>query len=227
MPSIFISRTLSPESDFFRLMQAAGWQVWGQSLVNISPLPFGVVPPCDWVFFSSQNGVRYFFEQAERVAGWSPERRQSVRWAALGAATAHRLRQEVGQVHFVGTGEPLSTAAAFAEGGRGSVVLFAAAQQSEGSLMEALRAYVTCLHLPVYANSPLPEVPAIFDDVLAFSSPMNAQAYLTRHALLPAQRVVAIGSTTAAALARLGIRVDAVAAQPTEAALAEAVLKLW
>ncbi|HMX41914.1 MAG TPA: uroporphyrinogen-III synthase [Saprospiraceae bacterium] len=224
MPSAFISRTLSPDSDFRRRLEAVGWQVSGQSLVEISPLPFGTVPPCDWIFFSSQNGVQHFFEQAERAEGWTFQRRRHTRWAALGPATARRLQQAVDRVHFIGTGEPLSTAAAFAEGGGSGVVLLAAAQQTEGSLLEALRAHTHCLHLPVYDNRPLPEVAARPDDVLVFSSPMNAGAYFAHHALLPGQQVVSIGPSTAAALARLGIGPGHMAAQPTEAGMAEAAL---
>ena len=105
MPTAFITRHLAPDSDFRSILAAQGWQVAGQSLVLLTPLPFGSVPPCDWIFFSSQNAVRYFFEQAALLPDWTEERASAVRWAAIGPATARAMLPYVKLVHFVGSGE--------------------------------------------------------------------------------------------------------------------------
>jgi uroporphyrinogen-III synthase len=60
--------------------------------------------------------------------------------------------------------------------------------------------------------------------VLVFTSPLNATAYFARHAPQPGQHTVAIGQPTAAALEACGLARVAVAAAPTEAELARAVL---
>jgi len=54
-----------------------------------------------------------------------------------------------------------------------------------------------------------------------FTSPLNAQAYFARYALLEGQKVVAIGRTTAQAIADLGISNVITAPTPTEEVLAE------
>ncbi|MCW5924880.1 MAG: hypothetical protein KIS77_21350, partial [Saprospiraceae bacterium] len=59
----FITRALSASSEFKKQLEAAGWQVEGRSLVALSPLPFEEAPASEWVFFSSQNAVRFFFQQ--------------------------------------------------------------------------------------------------------------------------------------------------------------------
>ena len=83
-----------------------------------------------------------------------------------------------------------------------------------------------CIHFPIYDNRPLAAPPYSDAEVLVFTSPMNAQAYFSKHILAEKQRVVAIGQTTAGALRELGIATVEVAASPDERGLAEAVLRL-
>jgi uroporphyrinogen-III synthase len=54
---------------------------------------------------------------------------------------------------------------------------------------------------------------------------MNAQAYFSHHARLPGQKIVAIGATTAEALARLGFSDVLIAAEPNERSLAKSTIK--
>lgn len=58
--TVFISRPLTATSAFRRLLTAQGWPVTGRSLVTLTALPFAAVPEADWIFFSSQNAVRFF-----------------------------------------------------------------------------------------------------------------------------------------------------------------------
>ena len=83
-----------------------------------------------------------------------------------------------------------------------------------------------CIHFEIYNNQPIAEPPFSAADVLVFTSPMNAQAYFSKHILRKKQRVVAIGETTAGALRELGVSEIEIAAEPTERGLAEAVLRL-
>lgn len=228
MPTAFITRDLAPDSDFRRILTERGWQVWGQSLVTLTPLPFGSVPLCDWIFFSSQNAVRWFFEQAAQLPDWSAARAEAIRWAAIGEATERVLMKYVERVDFVGTGEPHETARRFAlpsptGGAGGGVVLLPAALHSEKTLFTALSLDFQCVQLPVYDNRPAPDPPMCTDDVLVFTSPMNVRAYFGRHVLQEKQRVVAIGSTTAAALKSYGALNPTIAQSTTESSLAEAV----
>lgn len=249
----FITRDLTGDSPFETLLAARGWQVEGRSLVELSPLPFREVPPADWIFFSSKNAVRFFFEaltsggdsKSPPVSARpdSPDDSRSpgeylrVKWAALGPATAQVLAEYVGKVDFVGTGEPVSTAAKFAppsgplpsgEGpGAGSHILFPAARHSRQSVMSLLAGHSTCVHFEIYDNRPVADPPHSQADVLVFTSPMNAQAYLAHHKTAENQRVVAIGETTAQALRELDIAEVYVSEEASEEGLARTVLGLW
>ncbi len=222
---VFISRELRPDSEFSSLLRAQGWTVDGQSLVVLEPLSFDAVPDCDWIFFASKNAVRFFFEQVKQQGIALPD----VRWAALGDATAEALHRYVETVDFTGTGAPDSTAKAFqlqVTAAPGLRVLFPAARHSMQSIAASLGNSIRAIHFEVYDNQPIAEPPERRDDVLVFTSPMNAQAYFSRHSLLPFQKVVAIGATTAEALRQLGIAGVVTAAAASERGLAEAVKEL-
>ncbi len=216
----FISRDLSDTSEFRLLLSGQGWQVTGHSLVELSALPFHTLPIVDWVFFSSKNAVRFFFQQVEKEGLVLP----TLQWAALGEATAKALTGYVQTMQFTGTGDPVSTAAAFGEVAGGRVVLFPGARHSQQSVQRLLAATVRGIHLEVYDNRPVDAPALCTDSVLVFTSPMNAEAYFSRHALKTGQRVVAIGATTAATLQALGMPAVITANEPTETALAKAVL---
>lgn len=223
----FISRPLMPDSDFRSVLRAAGWGVFGQSFVVLSPLSFEAIPPAEWLFFSSQNAVRFFFKNLETQKIILPD----VQWAALGPSTGRMLESFTGQVDFVGTGEPRSTAQLFRRHfdrlklAPGSVV-FPAARRARQSVMSLLGLDFDCTHFDIYDNQPLLNPAQRNEEVLAFTSPMNAEAYFSQHVLLPTQRVIAIGGTTDRALQQLGIVETTIAAEPSERGLAEAVLSL-
>lgn len=225
----FITRDLAPDSDFRQILTEQGWSVAGQSLVTLTPLPFGVLPMADWLFFTSRNAVRFFFEHLHT----SHTSLFSFRWAALGESTAKALKERGVQVDFVGTGDPATTAAAFRpafsslEKGTPGTILFPSARHSQQSLFTLLSSDFQCTRLEVYDNLPISDPPAQAADALVFTSPLNAEAYFTKNPLHKKQRVFAIGHTTAAALSLLGISKVTVAEEATEKGLAAAVLGVF
>ncbi len=222
----FLSRALLPDSAFRSVLRANGWGVFGQSFVMLSAIPFSTIPKHDWLFFSSQNAVRFFFQNLEQQKLEIPE----THWAALGVSTARVLEDFTGRVDFIGTGEPKGTSQLFrrhcARSKEVGPIIFPAARRSRQSVMTLLNLDFHCTHFEIYDNQPVPNPPQRTESVLAFTSPMNADAYFSRHQLLPQQRVVAIGGTTDRTLQHLGIAEVTIAAEPTERGLAEAVLTL-
>ncbi|MDZ4681477.1 MAG: uroporphyrinogen-III synthase [Saprospiraceae bacterium] len=216
---IFISRPAPPESVFRRLLEPQGFEVEGRSLVAFSALPFVLPASFDWVFFYSSHGVRFFFEQLAKTGITLP---QTTHFGAIGPATARLLET----VHFVGDGTPEKTTEVFRTVAAGKRVLFPRAAHSRQSVQLLLGNTVEALDLVVYQNEPLREVVLSDAAALIFTSPLNAQAYFSKHRLLSGQKVFAIGQTTAQALSDLRIVPEAVAPQPSEEALAGLVLTL-
>lgn len=214
---VFISRRLSADSEFVRLLTPLGWEIEDRSLVELTPLDFGTPPQADWIFFSSGYGVRCFFKKT--TPGPS-------RCAALGPSTARILGQYVSHIHFIGNGDPQAVAETFGAVAAGQKVLFPAAKNSAQTLIRLLGNRIEAIPLPLYDNLPSPWAAPTDAQVLVFTSPMNAEAYFLKNTLRGNQAVVAIGATTARALAVLGIKEVVLASEASEPGLAEAVLRL-
>jgi uroporphyrinogen-III synthase len=217
---VFISRTLAADSVFRTHLTQAGFEVFGESLVRFSDVPFVVAPDADWIFFYSKTAVSFFFKNVD----FSFFKQKKI--AAIGAATAFFLKEKYGiAAEFIGTGEPTTTAAAFEKEAQGKKVLFPRAETSQQSVQLLLSDKIEVSDIVVYRNEMRRDFERVEADILVFTSPLNARAFVARQVdFLPHQTVVAIGTTTQKALLSLGFKNITLAQTPTEAALAEAVL---
>lgn len=241
--SVFITRQLTPDSPFLQRLSANGYTVEGASLIAFARIPFDAVPDSDWVFFYSARAVRYFFEglrQLPAFAEWRsgmPLRASAMqtgqphspqgpyrRVGSIGASTAQAISRYLPHLDFIGTGDPESTATAFAAYAQGQTVLFPSALTSQRAMQRRLQDVIASINLPVYRNIPRPDVAPRTESVLVFTSPMNVRAYAAAAPWLPEQRIIAIGRSTAAALRAAHCTAFVVASAPHEVALAEAVL---
>ena len=188
-----------------------------------------------WVAFASASAVDALMD-ALREAG-TTELLSSVRLAAVGPRTARAVE---GHGLKVAAESPGGTAESLAEVLRpalrpGDEVLLPAAEEGRRELEDALReqgALVTRVtayrsRTPALTEEDRARLDAAPPDVALFASPRTAESFLEeagRERLGPA-RLVAIGPTTAAALAHLGLTVAAVAERPTSEALVEATIR--
>ncbi|NUO00461.1 MAG: uroporphyrinogen-III synthase [Saprospiraceae bacterium] len=216
---VFISRVVMPESDIRQLLEPHGFEVEGRSLVAFEAVPFTLSGPFDWVFFYSKQGIQFFFDQVTKAGIVLPP---STRFAAIGPGTASLLKI----AHFTGDGVPETTAKAFGVVAAGKRVVFARAADSRQSVQALLADVVEVVDLVVYHNQPI-QAPVLSEAaILIFTSPLNAQAYFSTHGLLPGQKTLAIGQTTARALSEMNIAPIGIAAHPSENAIAELVLSM-
>lgn len=220
--SAFISRTLAEGSHFRSLLLEAGFDVFGQSLLEFEPIAFSSPSTTDWVFFYSARSVDFFFEglQLQRIspAAFS-------RFAALGKGTAKAFQKWSVEPAFTGSGKPEETAAAFERLASGKTVLFPRAEQSRQSVQRLLSNSVKVVDLVVYRNRIDPGIEVPFTDYAAITSPLNAKAYRLKRMGKEPSRIVAIGRTTARALEALDIPGFRVAGQSSEQAMAETILE--
>jgi uroporphyrinogen-III synthase len=217
----FISRMVDAGSVFSGILEDAGWRVEGKPLIRLYPLPISASPEVDWVFFTSRNGVAYFFSGLAEAGLSVPD----AKMAALGPAAANQLIAYGYYPTVVGTGEPLSAAEQLLRYASGARILLPGARRRAGKLPRMIARGATVMLLDVYDNKPVEDPVLIRSQVLVFTSPMNAGSYFSRHSLLAGQQVVAIGPTTAEALLQMGVECR-MASRPDEAGLAEAVLRV-
>ncbi len=201
-------------------LAAPDFSVRGESLVQFYPVPVGDFPPVDWIFFYSAMGVRYFFKQ------FSPAKTEGIRLAAMGQGTAEALEKTCRPADFTGKGEPEATAEGFLQVASGQRVLFPRAKDSKHSIRQILDSQIIAEDLVVYDNRPRSDFDLPDFDILVFTSPLNVKAYFSKKKLMYFQKVVAIGSTTAAALTAQGVTVVSVPDEPSEASLVKKILTL-
>jgi hydroxymethylbilane synthase len=219
MASVFISRAQHAKSPFTLLLQKAGYEVTGKSLIVFEPIIFDNVPQSDWIFFSSKNGVRYFFQQVSEI---SP----ATSLACIGTGTADALKAQGFSCTFVGTGAPESTASGFGKIAAGKKVLFPQARQSRKSIQSLLGNKVTAINLPVYDNKVRTGFQLPYCDVLTFTSPLNVEAYCQQYTFHADQQIVSIGETTAKALKKYTAQPVHIAPAPSERSMAKLIISL-
>lgn len=214
--SVFISRELEKDSIFKRLLEANGHKVEGQSLIETEAIEFTNVPEHDRIFFASKNGVEHFFAQyqGEKITNAD----------AVGQGTAKALAERGINVDFVGDGPDTSAIGkAYADEAGNDKVLFVAAAEGSRKVRSGLPEEQIA-ELLVYRTVAKEDVSPTAADVLVFTSPSNALAYL-KNDLRPQQRVIAIGTTTKETLNEKGITASMPWASH-ELALADAVMSL-
>lgn len=195
--TIFISRTLEPDSPLLNWANSTGNEVINQSFLTFKPVPFTSPTDADWWFFYSPRAVEFALLTVTPL----PE----TRLAAMGQGTADKLLKSTGRVDFIGDGNPERTAKAFLSVAAEQSVFFPRAQQSRLSVQTMLKDRVRVLDAVCYDNVPAPASAPIKADVFIFTSPLNVAAFVDHQPLPASARVIAIGPSTGAALRERGI----------------------
>ncbi len=222
MKSAFITRNINKNGSFFKTLTHQDFEVNGLSFIEFKAVQVATFPTCDWIFFYSKNGIRFFFEQVQRLD--LNIRNLDCKWATIGQASTTYLEKFGIKADFIGTGEPLSTSKAFIKLAKNQQVLFPRAFNSKKSIQNILGNQIKAIDLVIYENYFIQNIEKRNEYFLVFTSPMNAQAYFNTFQLDDYQHVIAIGQTTAKALIELGINDFTISNQPSEEDLAEAVL---
>lgn len=217
MKKVFISRNLTSKSIFYILLQSKS-ELIDMSLLLFRPLAFSPDKHTDWLFFYSKNAIKFYFTQV-------PPLSNSSKIAVMGAPSAHFLKSHYNiQADFVGNGIPDATAERFYKLVDGKRVAFVQARNSRKSVQQL--ANFNAHDLIVYDNFMKEDFELKDMDILAFTSPMNVQAYFTKYSYQSGQEFLSIGASTKSALESYGIENVRMAAEPSEKALANLCLTL-
>lgn len=196
--SVYITRDLKRSGLFFKSLTDNGYDVNGRSLITIKQIAFKEVQDTDWVFFTSKNSVRHFFEQNPKV--------NKVKYAAIGKATATALRRYGEKADFIGySADTKLTGKQFASATNGGIVLF---PQAKGSLRTVQQQFpdTKVVNLLVYETIQLDDVEIPKAEIVIFTSPSNVNAYFKTNRISPEQKVIAIGNATGNALRQFGVQ---------------------
>ncbi|KQC02483.1 hydroxymethylbilane synthase [Pedobacter sp. Hv1] len=221
MPAkVFISREIGEHSYFRKALEKNNIEIEGRSLIRTFPIvnildPF-YLKHLDWIFFSSRNGVEYFFKL-------NPVLPKKVQFGVVGRGSEDTLRKFGHLADFVGeSGDIVEVAEEFAKLVVGQTVMFPRAQDSLLSIQKSLGADTKIVDLPIYETVIEDNIDGTAAEILIFTSPSNVDAYFTDNLLEPEQKVIAIGNSTGKKFEEMGVKY-ALPYSPDEIGLAEAV----
>ncbi len=216
--NIFISREKKPHDRFSSVLEAHGFQVDSVPLIEIKPLDFNVSENFDWVFFSSKNAVKYFFEKKPMLS-------DKIRFGVIGSATAFELRKFGKRAEFIGqsTDTKLIGKQFSARVGKARV-LFPTAKESKRSIQNQLTTREAAIDLPVYETLTHTKKLEKKYDILVFTSPSNVEAFFGGGNRITDEKVIAMGEATAHTIYKNKGRVSAQPPAFNDLGLIKAVL---
>lgn len=217
---VFISRELTEHSYFSKALSKHDIEIEARSLIKTVPtlhkVDSYIFKHIDWIFFSSKNGIDYFFRL-------EPILPKDIKFGVVGRGSEDALRQ-LGKVpDFVGeSSDTNDVSEEFAAIANGTNVLFPLAKDSLRTIRKNLSEDTKVTELIVYETVLIEDVDKTYADVVVFTSPSNVDAYFESNLLEPNQKVLAIGASTGKRLEELGVSYI-LPASPDEIGLAEAV----
>ncbi len=225
---ILVTRTISQAPVLSRTLRELGAEPVELPAIDIIPDPFpemtaaavNDLPTYDWVIFTSTNGVEVFLEKV-RQCGFDARRFGDARVAAIGNATAERLRRNFIAPDFV---PDEFVAEAVLDGLRsagveGSRVLIPRAEVARTSLPDGLRqSGATVDVVPVYRTIPGTPDPLVIDridggeiDIVTFTSSSTVTNLIDMldgdASRLNSARIACIGPITEATASAQGLDV--------------------
>jgi hydroxymethylbilane synthase len=210
--SVFITRDLKEDSILLRVLTHYQYAVTGKSLLEYCPIPFYEVPLTDWIFFSSSNGVNYFFERQPVLA-------TRIKFGVTGKGTEMALKQHGHKADFIGEHTDIKeTGAAFESIVKGKSVLFPKAKDSLRTIQKQLGEDTISIDLDVYEAKHLKNLEIPGASILIFTSPSNVDSFMDKHTVTN-QKVIAMGQSTGKKLEAHGIMNYKVPYQSNEAGL--------
>jgi uroporphyrinogen-III synthase len=218
--SVFVSSDLNEDDYLVRVLKAAGFQIACESLIAFRPVDFEIPGKADWLFFSSKNGVKHYFEKAASSVN------QTTKLAAINNGTAEAIARLGYAVDFIGAGSDLRMIAKTFDARASGIIVFPQAQRSMQSIQKNMLKNQDTRTLVVYENYPKQDIAERTEQILVFTSPMSVQAYFAKHYLKAGQFVVSIGRTTTAKLRDFHIRAVKTAYEPSQWCLADEVFSL-
>lgn len=190
MKRLFISRSVNPDGVLSRYCSEHDIVLHAESLIRFEAVSAADFPSTDVIFFTSPRSVHFYLKQARIAAGQQ--------LATVGSRTEQVLLELGHTVHFVGATptQPERVAKDFKQWLDGRTVLFPQSDRSNQTMQKVLDSS-QCINRVVYKTIGLQHVFSPEPDVLIFSSPSNAQAYLECNQLKAQQHIIAYGTTTA------------------------------
>lgn len=218
--SVLITRDLTDDSFFKNVLEQNGYKVYGISFIETKKVVITDIPTSDWIFFSSSNAVKFFFEQ-------NPQLKPKTKFGVIGKSTEQTLKHYDRNAAFVGSiNDTKIVGKKFAKTVGDESVLFPQAKGGLRTIQQQFENINQLTDIIVYEtikkeNHTLPAA-----EIVVFTSPSNVTSFFEKWNLSPKQKVIAIGKSTEKKLAEFDIINCILPVTFDETGLAEAVFGL-
>lgn len=207
--SVFISSDLNEDDYIIRVLKSHNYTVNYESLIQFSSVDFEFPTDANWLFFSSKNGVKYFFKSA------IPNLKPNTKIAAINQGTAQALFELGYKVDFIGTGNDLLKIATEFDAVASGKIIFPQAKKSMQSIQKNMIKNKDIISLVVYENLPKTEVQKREEHILIYTSPLSVEAYFSKYKQENFQHIISIGATTTRKLQELFVNNIKTAFEPS------------
>jgi uroporphyrinogen-III synthase len=218
--AVFVSRTKKEASYLANTLGKHGFNLTFQSLTRFEKIPFKGIPECEWLFFSSRNCVKYFFDQ-------NPSIPAGIKIGSIGGTTAEALNKRGIESHFTGSGpDTIAIGKEFAAIAGNSKVVFPQSTASYRTIQKQFADQTNVIDIVVYDTIENEKAEIPDTDIVLLTSPSNAILYFRKKKALPDQVFIPIGNSTAEILRKNGITKFILPWNTSEIALSDAVMSL-
>ena len=219
--SVFISSELKEDEYFCRALSAHHIPYHCESFIEFKAVNFDFPANADWLFFSSKNGVKYFFNAYQ-----NDFRKSTIKLAAINQGTANAIHELGFNTEFIGKGNDLyKITEQFDAIAKGKIV-FPQASKSLQSIQNNLKLNKNNESLVVYENYPKQNIIERKESILVFTSPMSAEAYFSKYQIHDFQSVISIGNTTTKKIKTFNFKNVKTAFEPSYSALLDEIFSV-
>lgn len=208
--SIFISSDIDQQNYLIRALEAQQSTVQYHTFIQFSSLDFELPNNINWIFFSSKNGVKFFFDNIKDNTLLN-----SVKLAAVNQGTAQAIQENGLNVSFIGAGSDLKIISENFDKMASGKIIFVQAKNSLRSIQKGIQKNKDFETIIAYKNEAKMEIEKRHESSLIFTSPLNVEAYVKHHKLDSNQQIISIGNSTTNKLIELGIYQYKTAFEPT------------
>lgn len=215
--SVFISSDLHEDDYIVRALRAHNYEVNYESFIDFKPVDFEFPKETNWLFFSSKNGVKFFFNSTFNNLSRSSFgiQHSTFKIAAINQGTAQSIYELGYKVDFIGKGNNLQEIANTFDKIAFGKIVFPQAKKSMQSIQKALVKNTDIETLVVYENQPKQDILKREESLLVFTSPMSVEAYFSKYKKEEFQQIISIGNTTSKKLQEVSINNVKTAFEPS------------
>lgn len=207
--SVFITSDLNEDDYIIRALNTHDYTVNYQSFIAFTAVDFEQPNSVDWLFFSSKNGVKYYFNS--EILNLKSE----IKFGAINQGTAQAIYELGLKVDFIGKGNNLQKIAVDFDTMANGRIVFPQAKTSMQSIQKNLLKNKNIESLVVYHNQPKQDIQKREEEILIFTSPMSVEAYFTKYKIENFQQILSIGRTTSKKLQEFSVKNIKTAFEPS------------